>query len=237
MTELVRLFATLLGLAIPVFGAYWVWQDAHRLKRSGAYITPWLWATLVFLLWLVSLPIYLYLRRTTWQTSMSPPPTDEMAAQDAGQHQLSRPKKVEFKVLYWVVSVIFAVMLSMYATWFAISRYPIPDSDAINLGFFLFFLIGLLGLLIVGDRIVFGLREGKPIEIGLLAGIFIGGFIIAAVVGLLTWGIGWFIADRPWVPRAFRIAVLVFAIIHLLGLLRRKSRTPSNPETTGMMEQ
>jgi len=40
MTESVRLFATFFGFAIPVFGAYWVWQDANRLKKNGAYVTP-----------------------------------------------------------------------------------------------------------------------------------------------------------------------------------------------------
>ena len=229
MTESVRLLATLFGFAIPVFGAYWVWQDANRLKKSGAYVTPGLWAALVFFLWLVSLPIYLYLRRTTWQTSMSPSPATRMAAQDPGQHRLSRPSKAEFRVLYWVVAIIFAVMVSMYATWVAISRYPIPDSDAINLGLFLFFLIGLIDLLIIGNLIVFDSPEG--IHIGKLSGIFVGGLLIAAAVGLLTWGIGWFIADRPWVPKAFYIAVILLSIIQSWWL-RRKSRTPSNPSTT-----
>jgi hypothetical protein len=229
MTESVKLLATLFGFAIPVFGAYWVWQDANRLKKNGAYVTPGLWVALVFFLWLVSLPIYLYLRRTTWQASMSSPPATQMAAQDPGQHRLIRPSKAELRVLYWVVAIIFAVMLSMYATWVAISRYPIPDSDAINLGLFLFFLIGLIDLVIIGNLILFDLPEGK--HIGKLAGIFVSGLLIAAAVGLLTWGIGWFIAGRPWVPKAFYIAVMLFSIIQSWWL-RRKSRTPSNPSTT-----
>lgn len=229
MTESVRLLATLFGFAIPVFGACWVWQDANRLKQGGAYVTPGLWAALVFFLWLVSLPIYLYLRRTTWQTSMSSPLATQRAAQDPGQYRLSRPSKDEFRVLYWVVAIIFAVMLSMYATWVAVSRYPIPDSNAINLGLFLFFLIGLIDLLIIGNLIVFNFPEG--VSIGKLTGIFVGGLLIAAAVGLLTWGIGWFIADRPWVPKAFYIAMILLSLIQTWWL-RRKSRAPSNPSTT-----
>ena len=232
MTESVRPLAILLGFAIPVCIAFWVWQDARRLKKNGAQITPGLWAALVLFLWLVSLPIYLYLRRTTWQTSLISPPATEMAAQYASQHQLSHPSKTELRVLYWVVSVVFAVMLSMYATWVAISRYPIPDSDAINLGLFLFFLIGLLDLLLIGDLVVLGSREGKAIKIDELSIIFVGGLLCAVGVGLFTWGIGWFIADKPWVPRAFYIAVLILPILQAWWL-RRKSRAPSNPSTEG----
>lgn len=234
MAEAVGLFSTLLGTAISVFAAFWVWQDARRLKKNGACINPWLWAALVFVLWLVSLPLYLYLRRTTWQTTVSPPLMAEMAAQGAGQHQLGPSNKVEFRVIYWVISSIFAVMLSMYATWFAISRYPVPDSDAINLGFFLFFLIELFSLLIIGNLIIFGLREGRRLEPGLMIGIFIGGSIIAAMVGLLTWGTGWFVAelvaDMPWVPQVFRTAAPLLTVLYILWL-RRYSRAPSNPGT------
>jgi hypothetical protein len=226
MTELVGLLVILLGVAVPLFGAYWVWQDAHRLKTNGADITPGLWAILVLFLWLVSLPLYLYLRRTIWRTSMSPPPATEMAAQAASQHQLSRPSKTELRVLYWVISVVFAVMLSMYATWVAISRYPIPDSNAINLGLFLFFLIELLSLLAMGDLLVRGIREGIGIEIGKLSVILVGGFLGAVVVGLCTWGIGLFVADKPWVPRAFGIALTIVSALQALQSwwLRRKSR-------------
>jgi hypothetical protein len=226
MTELVGLLVILLGVAVPLFGAYWVWQDAHRLKTNGADITPGLWATLVLFLWLVSLPLYLYLRRTIWRTSMSPPPATEMAAQTASQHQLSRPSKSELRVLYWVISVIFAVMLSMYATWVAISRYPIPDSDAINLGLFLFFLIGLLDLLLIGDLVVLGSSEGKAIKIDELSIVFVGGLLGAVVVGLCTWGIGWLVTEKPWVTRAFWIAVAILWAMPALQSwwLRRKSR-------------
>ncbi|MEA2602800.1 MAG: hypothetical protein QOF89_3792 [Acidobacteriota bacterium] len=61
------------GFFISVFGAWWVGQDANRLKRNGAKVTPGVWAVLVFLLWLVSLPIYLLLRQTLWRSQLSPP--------------------------------------------------------------------------------------------------------------------------------------------------------------------
>lgn len=197
MTESVKLLATLFWIAIPAFVACWVWQDAHRLKKNGADITPTLWAALVFLLWLVSFPLYLYLRWTTWRPLLIPSPTTETAAQGAGQHQLAQPGKVELRVLYWVGSVSVAVALSMYATWVAINRYPVPDSDAVNLGIFLFFLIGLVALVVIVDLVVSGLREGKRLEMGLIAGILVGGLSIATVVGLSIWGIGWFIPSNP----------------------------------------
>jgi hypothetical protein len=232
MSELVRFLATLLGFAIPVFAACWVWQDANRLKKSGAYMTPGLWAALVFFFWLIGLPVYLYLRRTTWQTSVSPPPTTEVADPNAVQRPFSRPSGTELRVLYWMVSLMFAVALSMYATWFAISRYPVPDSNALNLGLFLFFLIGLVTLLIIGDLKLFG----KHIGIVEAVGIFVGGFLIAAVVGSVTWGIGWFIADRPWVPRYFYVAFAILSALHAWWL-RRKSRTPSDPSTSGTIDR
>ena len=71
MTDSVESFVRFLGLAISLFSAYWVWQDSNRLKRNGANITPSVWAILVFLLWLVSFPVYLLLRRTTWRSQMS----------------------------------------------------------------------------------------------------------------------------------------------------------------------
>lgn len=72
MIESIRPVLQFLGLAVSLFGAYWVWQDASRLKRNGASVTPAVWAILVFLLWLVTLPIYLLLRRTTWRSHLSP---------------------------------------------------------------------------------------------------------------------------------------------------------------------
>ena len=71
MIESIMPLLQFFGLAISLFGAYWVWQDAKRLKRNGANVTPAVWALLVFLLWLVSLPIYLLLRRTTWRSHMN----------------------------------------------------------------------------------------------------------------------------------------------------------------------
>jgi len=62
------------GLFISVFGAWWVWQDAKRLKQHGVILTPGLWATVVFLLWCVGLPAYLLLRRFSWKKQMGPTP-------------------------------------------------------------------------------------------------------------------------------------------------------------------
>lgn len=145
-------------------------------------------------------------------------------------------RRAERRVLFWIVSVIFAVMLAMYATWFAISRFPIPDSNPINVGLFLFFLIVLLDLFLIGDLIKIGMREHKHISVSMSAVIFVGGFLLAAVVGLLTWGIGWLIAGRPWVPRAFYI-VLGTSTILQLWWIRRKSRALSKSGANGMSER
>jgi len=72
MAESIRPLLQFIGLAISLFGAYWVWQDANRLKRNGAKVTPVVWTLLVFLFWLVSLPVYWLLRRTMWRSHVSP---------------------------------------------------------------------------------------------------------------------------------------------------------------------
>jgi len=54
MTEPVKLLVSVLGTAIPVFGSYWVWRDAHRLQRNRATITPILWAVIVLFFWSAS---------------------------------------------------------------------------------------------------------------------------------------------------------------------------------------
>jgi hypothetical protein len=50
-----------------------VWQDANQLKKKGANVTPVLWGVLVFLIWLVSLPLYLLLRRFLWRGQLTQP--------------------------------------------------------------------------------------------------------------------------------------------------------------------
>jgi hypothetical protein len=230
MAESIRLSGILFLFIVPLFAAFWVWQDAHRLRENGADITPWLWTALVLLTFVLSFPAYLCLRLTTWRTSISPPLTTAMDARAAGPHQLRRPDRTELIALYWIVSLLFAVMLSMYATWIAISRYPIPDSNAIDVALLLVFFIVLLDLVLLGDLMVVGLRKGKQVEAVTLAGIFVGGFLLAAVVGLLTWGIGWFIADRPWVPQAFYIIAGMILPALQRWWFRRKSKGPWNPE-------
>jgi hypothetical protein len=71
MAESIKPLFQFFGLAVSLFGAYWVWQDSNRLKRNGAHLTPAVWTLVVFLFWLVSLPIYLLLRRTTWRSHVS----------------------------------------------------------------------------------------------------------------------------------------------------------------------
>lgn len=61
------------GLIVSVIGAWWVWQDANQLKKKGANVTPVLWGVLVFLIWLVSLPLYLLLRRFLWRGQLTQP--------------------------------------------------------------------------------------------------------------------------------------------------------------------
>jgi carbon starvation protein CstA len=72
MTDSIESLVRFVGLAISVFSAYWVWQDSNRLKKNGVNITPIVWAALVFVFWLVSLPVYLILRRTTWRSHINP---------------------------------------------------------------------------------------------------------------------------------------------------------------------
>jgi len=56
MTESVQERLQALSFLISAFAAYWVFQDDKRLRRDGANLSPALWALLVLLLWLVSLP-------------------------------------------------------------------------------------------------------------------------------------------------------------------------------------
>jgi len=80
MNDSIKLLFEFVGFTISLFAAYWVWQDANRLKRNGAKVTPALWALLVFIIWLVSLPLYWLLRRTAWRTYLSPSPEEEHPA-------------------------------------------------------------------------------------------------------------------------------------------------------------
>jgi hypothetical protein len=112
-----------------------------------------------------------------------------------------------FRVALWVTAVPLTLMLSAYATWFAISRYPIPDSDAINLGLFAFFGVLLLDVFFVCDRVVVSLRkEGRitPGELARIATIFLGGALLAALFGLSVWLI-WGLASKPWGEQFVRI--------------------------------
>lgn len=72
MTDSIESLARFVGLAISVFSSCWVWQDSNRLKKNGVNITPIVWTALAFAFWLVSLPVYLILRRTTWRSHRNP---------------------------------------------------------------------------------------------------------------------------------------------------------------------
>ena len=76
VSQSIKPLAEFVGLLISLFAAYWVWQDANRLRANGASLTPAVWTVLVFLLWLVALPVYFLMRRTTWRRHMRPPIQD-----------------------------------------------------------------------------------------------------------------------------------------------------------------
>lgn len=137
----------------------------------------------------------------------------------------------QLRVIAWGAAVSLAVPLSMFTTWVAISRYPVPDRDSINLGIFLFFLIAFLDVYLVCDLIVAGLREGKPRSLLGLAGIFAAGLLIAAGLGTLPWSIEWLwgrlIAAIPWVQEIPWILLVLWLFAHDFWK-RRKSTEAGN---------
>lgn len=54
------------------FAAIWTYTDANLLRQGGAKLTPFVWAVLVFLVWPISLPGYLFLRFVVWQKQLRP---------------------------------------------------------------------------------------------------------------------------------------------------------------------
>jgi hypothetical protein len=85
MTNSIEPLARFLGLTISLFSSYWVWQDASHLKKNGANLTPIVWCLLVLFLWLVSLPIYLLMRRTTWRSHVSSPHNVNSGSTETGE--------------------------------------------------------------------------------------------------------------------------------------------------------
>lgn len=139
----------------------------------------------------------------------------------------------QLQVIAWVFAVIVFVALSMFVTWVAVSRYPVPDDDSINLGLFLFFLVVFLDVFLMGDLTLGEHLRGrkKAIPVFKLAGIFMQGLLVAAVVGMLPWSIGWFLSKAPWIPQGVRIAVLILTV---LALWRGRRKPPaSRPEAPG----
>ena len=120
----------------------------------------------------------------------------------------------QLQVIAWVFAVIVSVALSMFVTWVAVARYPVPDDDSINLGLFLFFLVVFLDVFLMGD-LTFGehLRDRKKaIPLFKLAVIFMAGLLVAAVIGILPWSIAWVHSEVPWIPQAVRIAALILTV-------------------------
>lgn len=101
-----------------------------------------------------------------------------------------------------------SVFGAMFGTWFVISRYPVPDSDAINVGLFAFLMIALLTLFAAVALAVADWRQLK--RTALVLG---GGFLAAAVLGGLAWGVGRIFIGRPQAQDA-----LFFGVIMLLWL-------------------
>jgi len=89
MSESIELFGQALGLVISLVGAVWVWQDSRRLKAAGASLAPALWAALVFLFWIVSLPAYLILRQWRWKKDVEESQVDPDARSTGDEERKS----------------------------------------------------------------------------------------------------------------------------------------------------
>lgn len=73
MSESTQALIQVLSFIVALMSAYWVWTDSNKLKRGGARLTPFLWTAMVFLAWLIALPIYLLLRHRLWARQTAPP--------------------------------------------------------------------------------------------------------------------------------------------------------------------
>lgn len=136
----------------------------------------------------------------------------------------------QLQVIAWVLAVVLFVALSMFVTLVVVSRYPVPDDDMISLGLFLFFLVVFLDVFLIGDLTLGEHLRGpkKAIPVFKLAGIFLCGLLVAAVVGMLPWSIAWVLSEAPWIPQGVNIAVLILTV---WGLWRGRRKPPaSRPE-------
>ena len=131
----------------------------------------------------------------------------------------------QLKVVLSLAAIGLAGILSMYATWFAISRYPIPDSDAINLGLAGFFLVVFLDIFFVCGFIINDLRNGKRRSLrewAVNAAIFVGGLLAAAVLGLFLWCF-WLFQAKHWAFYVFQTLFCVWlAALSWRRLWRRR---------------
>ena len=199
------------GIFIPVFAAWWVWRDANRLKKDGSDVSPMTWAALTILMWPMGLAVYFLLCR---KRSRSNPPRDTVVSPD--------------RIVWGVAAFFLAVALSMVATWLLVTRFPVPDDDAIVLGLVGFFFVMVVDLCLVFFLIRPKLGGDERMEAAKLsAGIILVGLLVASFVGVLPWSFRWLLDHNPWISSSFRALFpwLVIAEIAWLWRLRRARRS------------
>lgn len=200
MTEAIVVFLKAAGILVPVFAAWWVWQDANRLKKEGVDVNPILWAMLVLLFCLMSLPLYLLLRQ---RRSLSGP--------SAGKIDAGGP------VVLGVIAFLGAIVLAMVVTWILIARYPFPDDGAIALGLLGFCVVMFSDLILMYLLIGPEVRKGESIEAAKLSARFIlVGLLVASFVGVLPWCFSWLVNRYPWLPSLFPYSFVVLVIAELI---------------------
>jgi hypothetical protein len=212
MPEMVVKLVGVAALFIQVFAAWWIWRDANRLKRDGVEVNSIAWVVLVFLMWPVGIPLYLFHGRK--QGPSSPP-------------EKARASVSPEPLVWGVVAFLVAITLSMVVTWNLLARFPILDDDAIALGLVGFFVVLFFDLVAIYFLIGPKVRKGERREAaGLAAGIFGLGLLVALAVGVLPWSIQWIVQRNPWVSTVFPYAIWILLIAQIVWnwKLRRARR-------------
>jgi uncharacterized membrane protein len=161
-------------------------------------------------MWPGGLPVYLLLFRNR---SRSSPPRGDVVSPEP--------------LVIGVVSFLVAMTLSMVVTWILISRYPVPDDEAVSLGLLGFFFVLFLDLFFLCLRIGPKIRKGEGLQAAGLSLGFLGvGLLVASVVGVLPWCLRWLVNTSPWILKLSRYAFVLFLIVQLVWFwkLRRARR-------------
>jgi hypothetical protein len=73
----------IIGFVIALIVAGFVYSDADNLRKGGARLSPLVWASVVWALCLICLPLYLVLRLTVWRRQIAAakgPPAQPLSA-------------------------------------------------------------------------------------------------------------------------------------------------------------